>query len=66
MGAGLSVYCCYYFRYDALLIEKEELERVLEEVQCEMAEGGDGLQERQDLMTLRELVRKLEVSEAYY
>ena len=48
------------FRYDALLAEKEELERVLEEVQLEMAEEG-GLHGREDIMSLRDLVRKLEV-----
>ncbi len=50
----------YGFRYDTLLVEKEELERLLEDIQQDMVEDCT-LDGKIDNTSLRNVIHKLEV-----
>lgn len=51
----------YRIRYDSLLAEKEELERVLEDMHQEMEEECALNGKEEDVSALRSLIHKLEV-----
>lgn len=56
------MYVYRFFRYDSLLLEKEDLERALEEMQQEMT---DNCESDEGVIGLRNLVRRLEVTNKF-
>ena len=51
----------YFYRYDSLLVEKEELENAYEELQQEIEEGRVGDGDKQ-IRALKRVINNLEVS----